>query len=201
MLLRTVKKLQRKKTSLEKRFLQLTSPTTIEYSIHTTVTIHRHWSPDRDRILKKRKDHNIKAMKKDRLFQETVLRDLVEEESVASAAKALRFERSSDPEEPATRKARRGPSRFSFSLAFFLVLFSLRALCVSLLLLLSSRLPLCPSRGVTAPCRTRGAHSSPILRIALYFLCLALYSILLLRLLRLRRRERRDFEGKDRGWG
>lgn len=30
-------------------------------SIHTTVTIHRHWSPDCDRILKRKKDCNIKA--------------------------------------------------------------------------------------------------------------------------------------------
>lgn len=91
---------------------------------------------------------------------------------MASAAKALRFERSSDPEEPATRKARRGPSR-SLSLLLSFSISSHSALFASLLLP-SSRLPFCPTRGVTAPCRTRDAHSSPILRIALYFLRLAL---------------------------
>lgn len=116
---------------------------------------------------------------------------------MASAAKALRFERSSDPEEPATRKARRGLSR-SLSLLLSFSFSSHSALSASLLLP-SSRLPFCPARGVTAPCRTRSAYSSPILRIALYFLCLALYSFLLLRLLLRRLRGRRDFEGKD--WG
>lgn len=64
---------------------------------------------------------------------------------MASAAEALRFERSSDPEEPATRKARRGPSR-SLSLLLPFSFSSYSALSASLLLLLpSSRLPFCPS--------------------------------------------------------
>lgn len=55
---------------------------------------------------------------------------------MTSVAKALRFERSSDPEEPATRKALRGPSR-----PLFLVLFSLRAPCVSSSSFFSTSLP------------------------------------------------------------
>lgn len=49
---------------------------------------------------------------------------------MASAAKALRFERSSDPEETATRKARRGPSR-SHSLLLSFSSSSHSALCIS----------------------------------------------------------------------
>lgn len=66
---------------------------------------------------------------------------LLRERKVASAVKALRFGRSSDPEEPATREARRGTLARSLSLflSFALLLF-LSSLAISLPPLLPSSL-------------------------------------------------------------
>jgi len=85
-------------------------------------------------MLKRKKEYNIKVTNKNSRDLSIVLKNTLLQlyrRKTASVAKALRFERSLDPEEPATRKAYPRSLPFSFSLALFLVFFSLRALYVS----------------------------------------------------------------------
>lgn len=167
---------------------------------HHRCTIHWHRPPDCNRTTfgeEERTRYQGREWRTDRLFQETHLRDLIGEES-GERCEGASFRTKLGPWRAGDPQGMPQSLSFSFSLALFLVFFSLRALGISSSSFFStSLLPVC--RGVTAPCRTRGAHSSPILRIALYFLCLALYSFLLLRLLLRRLRRRRGFERKDQG--
>lgn len=101
--------------------------------------------------------------------------------------KALRFGRSSDPEEPATREARRGSLArallLSLLLSFALLLFLFSLVISAPPLLPSSLSPACSllpwSYGINCSSSfsfshsLAAAHSSPILRIALYLRRLA----------------------------
>lgn len=122
-----------KKTGSQKRFLQLVLPTTIKHrSIHTTITRFtntgcpiaiRRWSRKKSRY----QGHEWRI---DRLFHETHLRDLVGEES-GKRCEGASFRTKLGPWRAGDPQGTPRSLSFSFPLALFLDLFSLRALCVS----------------------------------------------------------------------
>lgn len=99
---------------------------------------------------------------------------LLSERKVASAVKALRFGRSSDPEEPATREARRGSLTrslfltqtlsFSLSVCYSFSSHSRSRRLLFCLLLFPQLAPFCSPRGATRSTAPRRSLSRPLTR-------------------------------------